>query len=196
MGCADYQELLSARLDGEDEAGRGDEVNAHLSTCADCRSWYDRAAHVTRLARIAPVQAAPDLVEVILAQAPLPRRRRGQATRWALGIVGAAQCALGATEMLATMVAAAHNATQTSSESAAWNIALAVAFIWSAIRARQANGLLPVLTTFTAIVLALSMLDISTGQAGYLREAWHLLTLLGLVLVIRLTRSNPSQRRA
>jgi predicted anti-sigma-YlaC factor YlaD len=95
--------------------------------------------------------------------------------------------------MLTTMVAAAHNGTQTSSESAAWNVALGVAFIWSAIRVRQAKGLLPVLTTFTAIVLALSMLDISTGQAGYLREAWHLLTLLGLMLVIRLIRSNPSQ---
>jgi predicted anti-sigma-YlaC factor YlaD len=141
------------------------------------------------------VQAVPDLVEVILAQAPLPRRRRPRerATRWALGIVGAAQCGLGVAEMLTTMVAAAHNGTQTSSESAAWNVALGVAFIWSAIRVRQARGILPVLTTFTAIVLALSMLDISTGQAGYLREAWHLLTLLGLMLVIRLIRSNPSQ---
>ncbi len=64
--------MLSAQLDGEDDAGERELVEDHLAGCADCRAWLDRAATVNRLTRTGPALAAPDLSAAIMAALNAP----------------------------------------------------------------------------------------------------------------------------
>jgi predicted anti-sigma-YlaC factor YlaD len=59
--------MLSAQLDGEDDAGERELVDEHLAGCADCRAWLDRAATVNRLTRTGPALTTPDLSASIMA---------------------------------------------------------------------------------------------------------------------------------
>jgi Putative zinc-finger len=51
MDCAQYREVLSARLDGEETAAEREAIDAHLTVCAACRRFADDAARITMLAR-------------------------------------------------------------------------------------------------------------------------------------------------
>jgi predicted anti-sigma-YlaC factor YlaD len=64
--------MLSAQLDGEDDAGERELVDDHLAGCADCRAWLDRAATVNRLTRTGPALATPDLSAAIMAALDAP----------------------------------------------------------------------------------------------------------------------------
>ena len=45
--CAEYEELISALLDGEQSAQECEEVQAHIATCPQCRAMYDAFAAVS-----------------------------------------------------------------------------------------------------------------------------------------------------
>ncbi|MGD9525229.1 zf-HC2 domain-containing protein [Pseudonocardia sp.] len=65
--CRECREIVSARLDGEagpEEVGGAD---AHLAQCPPCREFVERAARITRLARMAPVVPGPDLTDAVAA---------------------------------------------------------------------------------------------------------------------------------
>lgn len=68
MNCRHVQPLVSARMDGGhlssvQRAG----VEAHLATCATCRTFEDRSARVRTAVRIRPAERVPDLTEAIMA---------------------------------------------------------------------------------------------------------------------------------
>ncbi|MFI5494236.1 zf-HC2 domain-containing protein [Actinoplanes sp. NPDC051859] len=67
MACERWREMLSAQLDGEDDPADRVRVDEHLTGCAGCREWLDRAAAVNRLTRTALVADVPDLTDSILA---------------------------------------------------------------------------------------------------------------------------------
>ncbi|MCK2243311.1 MULTISPECIES: zf-HC2 domain-containing protein [unclassified Crossiella] len=202
MDCSNYQELLSARLDGEEppDAAR---LDAHLDACADCSAWYDRAARITRLARTGVAEAGPDLVAAVLAELP-PRRGVSllAVLRWALGLLGIAQVTLAMSVFLSPGGGDHHGggllaagATHLSHESAAWNLALGVAFGWAALRTRQVAGLVPVLGTFVVVLFGVSLLDLVRGGVAPTRVAAHLVALAGLVLIVLLARFGDSRHR-
>ena len=64
--CEDYQELLSAYLDGEADPGAVRQLDMHLDECLACRNWLDRAARVTRLARLNLAEPWPDISEAVV----------------------------------------------------------------------------------------------------------------------------------
>ncbi|GAA1748654.1 zf-HC2 domain-containing protein [Luedemannella helvata] len=119
MGCEDFREALSARLDGEAEPVGAAVTDAHLAGCPDCAAWYDAAAGVTRLARLRvaepePVLSATALAAVLDAVPPpsrgkrlrlfgpadAERRRRRATVLWRLlGCLGAAQFLLGVAQI-------------------------------------------------------------------------------------------------
>jgi predicted anti-sigma-YlaC factor YlaD len=198
--CPDCRESLSARLDGEDDPGERAAVDAHLTRCAECRAWQDRAARVTRLARTGLVEPVPDLADAVLVAAPPPRR-----VRWQLGLRGAL-AALGVGQLglaIGGVLAAAHSAdarghggaglggatlAHFSHESAAWNLALAVGFLWVAARAGRAAALVPVIGTFVVVLGGLSLLDLLRGSVETSRLASHVVVLLGLLVLLVLAR--------
>jgi predicted anti-sigma-YlaC factor YlaD len=198
VDCTRCCEALSARLDGEESAAEREEIDAHLATCIACRQFADQAAHVTRLARTGVATQEPDIVEAVLAVAPRSRRPQlSTALRVLLGLVGLAQI-----EVAFVGVLGAHNSvhsaqgvvlqgasvTHFAHESAAWNLALGVGFLWVARRSSRTSGMVPMLATFMVVLTVLVVMDVVAGGVDAVRLLGHGLVLLGLILVIVLDR--------
>ncbi|GLZ45478.1 hypothetical protein Acsp06_16630 [Actinomycetospora sp. NBRC 106375] len=66
MNCLRCRRLTSAELDAEATTDELAEARAHLADCAACREHRERSAAVSRLARAAATEPAPDLVDAIL----------------------------------------------------------------------------------------------------------------------------------
>jgi predicted anti-sigma-YlaC factor YlaD len=197
--CTECREALSARLDGEDDAGEATAVDTHLTGCGDCRRWADRAAAVTRLARTASVAPFPDLVATVMAAAPIPRRVHVHVRtplRVVLACAGFGQLWLAVSGILLASARGAHggaelggaNLEHLTHESAAWNLALAVGFLWVAARHRRAGALVPLVGAFVAMLAALSLPDLLSGEVELSREASHVVALLGLLALMALGR--------
>jgi predicted anti-sigma-YlaC factor YlaD len=199
MGCARWRELVSARLDGEDDPADRPLVEEHLAGCADCRAWLDQAATVNRLTRTGVTTAVPDLTGAILGALPdtlAPARRRPvKAVLYvALAVVGAVQLILGLAQVgggaVNGQVHAGLDATPGHlwHESAAWNVAVGAAFLFLALRRSRPTGLVPMLTAFVGMLLLLSVNDLTAGRVDAARLVSHGFVLLGYLLVVALSR--------
>ncbi|MCD2189835.1 zf-HC2 domain-containing protein [Actinomycetospora soli] len=201
MTCEDCREEISADLDGESDADGRAAVEAHLGTCPGCRAWREGAVVVTRSARTAPADPGPDLVALVLPAAP--RRRVGPwAARVGLAAVGVAQLVLGVLALTGTtghgdaaMLGA--DVAHMGHESAAWNLALGVAFLAGARWVRHVAGLLPVLGAFILVLGTLSAVDLLAGRVEPARILAHGLVVVGFVLALHLgRRPAPAPRPA
>ncbi|MPQ98409.1 hypothetical protein GB931_10870 [Modestobacter sp. I12A-02628] len=190
MSCAPFREALSARLDGEDPGLPVAELDAHLAHCDGCAPWAERAALVTRRARVAPVTVTPDLTHAVLSALParLPAARQGsgrladRVLRAALVLLAVAQGVLAWPSLVHgvdDMSAPAHVAHETG----AWNAALAVAFLAVAAAPRLAAGALPLLGSFVAVLTVVTVRDLAAGRVDADRALTHVLLLTGLLLV-------------
>ncbi len=197
MTCADCREAISARLDGEELPGEAAAVDAHLDACPACREFAERAARVTRLTRTRPAEDGPDLVAAVVAAAPAPRRAPGL-LRAALAAVGVGQLGLAVSGVVAAAGAAHHggglagaSTAHFSHESAAWNLAIAVAFLWVASSRSRGSALVSMLGAFVAALTLLSGVDLLVGRVEPGRLLTHGLVVAGLVLVVALRRVTP-----
>jgi predicted anti-sigma-YlaC factor YlaD len=202
MDCDRCREAISAALDGEADAAERAGTEAHLAGCPACRAWQHEAAAVTRRARTGIAGGGPDLAARVVAHAPGPRARwRGTAARVGLAVVGVAQAAIGVVSLLGA-VTHAHAFTDplvvlgagiahATHESAAWNLALGVAFLVGALWSRHLAGLLPVLGAFIAVLGVVSGLDLVAGRVDPGRVASHLLLVAGFVLGLAVVRTVP-----
>jgi predicted anti-sigma-YlaC factor YlaD len=201
MQCDPYREAVSARLDGEPLGMPADTLDAHLAGCRGCASWADRAAVVTRRARLAAAPPVPDLTAAVLAALPADRtgaaaraRLVGTALRLALLAVGVAQALVAWPELhgIMAMTAPAHMAHET----AAWNLGVAAAFLAVAGAPRLAAGALPFLGTFTVLLTAVTAADLVAGRVPADRALGHLLLLAGVALVGGLAWRGSRRRSA
>lgn len=196
VNCTQCRESLSARLDGEDSEAERDMVDLHLITCPACQAFADAAARVTRLARTTVATREPDVVAAVLAAAP--RSRRPQliaAARVLLGLVGLAQAELALVDMIGAhnsghggVVLEGASVAHFAHESAAWNLALGVGFLWVAYRSSRPSGMVPTLATFVMVLTVLVVMDAMAGGVDAPRLLGHGLVVLGLVLVVVLDR--------
>ncbi|QGN48320.1 zf-HC2 domain-containing protein [Micromonospora sp. WMMD558] len=199
MGCEQWREVLSAQLDGEETPAERAAAEAHLSGCGDCRSWFDRAAAVTRRARLSVPLPGTDLTDAVLAAlpAPAPRRRRGRLVlglRAVLGLIGALQLLLGLVQ-IGRGAAGAHVHTAGTvgaghlwHESAAWNVAVGAGFLFVAARRTPPTGLVPMLSAFVGTLLLLSVNDLVLGRVDGSRLVSHAFLLAGYAVVVALSR--------
>ncbi|WP_430791168.1 zf-HC2 domain-containing protein [Actinoplanes sp. G11-F43] len=198
MACERWREMLSAQLDGEDDPVLRPLVDEHLAGCAGCREWLDRAAAVNRLTLTAPVPEVPDLSAAILAALPpVPRRRRipvAALLYLALALIGAVQLILGLTQVGGGVSAGtAHHglgATQGHlwHESAAWNVAVGAGYLFIGLRRSRPTGLVPMLTAFVAMLLLISVTDLTGGRVDVGRLVGHGFVIVGYLLVVALAR--------
>ncbi|PRY44596.1 putative anti-sigma-YlaC factor YlaD [Umezawaea tangerina] len=175
-------------------------TDAHLASCAACRKWQQDVATITRGLRIRPAVEVPDLTAQILAATPppLPRPRttRGWYPRMVLAGIGVAQLTLGLAQVFSTGgtdVHAAHGSPHLFNESTAWNLALGLGMLWTALRPKASTGLLPVMAGFVTVLTLFSTHDLITGTATLARITTHLFLVLGLVvlLIVHRTRHTP-----
>jgi len=191
--CADCREALSARMDGEEEPLPPALVDEHLSDCPACQRWHTTAGVITRSIRVRPAAATPDLTERIMAAAAPPEkvRRRRDALRWALGGVAFVQLCLALAQLLgvdhtAHLVAGAGE--HLFNESTAWNLGVAIGLLAAATRPAFARGLLPALAVFVAVLVAVSIADVVSGNVGAARLGSHSVVIIGLALLALVDR--------
>jgi predicted anti-sigma-YlaC factor YlaD len=191
MQCARVREAVSARLDGEPLGMPAGELDDHLAGCPACTGWAEAAALVTRRARIASSASIPDLTATILSALPreLPGARTaaraqlaGLALRVALVTVALAQAGL-AWPALVSGAGAMSAPVHMAHESAAWNLAVAAAFLAVAAGPRLAAGALAFLGSFALLLVPLTVADLAAGHVHADRAAAHLLLLTGTAIV-------------
>ena len=191
MRCDRAREAASARLDGEPLGASATALDQHLSACPDCARWLAAATRLTRQARLGPA-AVPDLADSITTDIVLPTRRvlrRRAVLRLLLVVVGVAQLAIALPAIVGDsigMVMSEHGA----HEAAAWNLALAAAFVAAAITPRRAAGLVPLLGTFILVLSALTVHDVAAGLVGVDRVLSHVAAVVGLMLLLVLDRNE------
>jgi predicted anti-sigma-YlaC factor YlaD len=197
VGCDRCREVLSAGLDDEATSSERAGADAHAATCAECRRWLDDAAAVTRLARASLVTGGGiDVTEQVLAAAP-GRRRAAFATvlRALLLALGIAQLMLATLQVTALSVDShVHNEAARGGatpghlwhESAAWNAAVGIAFIWVATRRTRPAGVIAILSAFIGALLLLSIDDLIAGRVEPSRLSSHGFIVAGYVIVLAL----------
>ncbi|MFV2103931.1 zf-HC2 domain-containing protein [Micromonospora sp. LOL_024] len=203
MGCEQWREMLSAQLDGEETPAERPAADEHLAACGDCQGWYERAAAVTRRARLTLTGPGVDLTETVLAALPSapPRRRlRGRVPtglRAALGLVGALQLVLGLSQVARGPAAGHQHALGEAlasghlwHESAAWNVAVGAGFLFVATRRARPTGLVPMLTAFVATLVLLSVNDLATSRVDPARLVSHAFLLAGYAIVVAMSREQ------
>jgi predicted anti-sigma-YlaC factor YlaD len=183
MECTKIREACSAALDGEPTAVAPGAIAEHLESCAACRGFVDDA-HAMRRAFTNGRPDGPDMTDLVLAAARAERHPRGPGTtalRLGLFAVAAAQLALAVPTLLfgSDEGAPLHIA----HEVGAWNLALAVGFVFAAWRPLRAVGLLPFAAALSAGLLATAVVDVLDGRAIALTETTHLLELAGTALL-------------
>lgn len=191
VDCSTCREALSARLDGEDEGVPAAEVDAHLETCADCREWQETATSLNRTLRVRAATPVPDLAAAVLDSAPpiTPPAPRGWLVRTALGGVAVAQLTLGLAQVLGTGSsphgghASGLGSSHLFNESTAWNLALGLGLLWTALRPAATVGVLPVTAAFVAVLIPYSASDLLDGTATPGRVLSHSLLLAALALL-------------
>lgn len=208
MGCEQFQEALSARLDGEAEPIPAADTDAHLRHCHACRTWQHAAMAVTRAVRVQPAAVMASLDTAALWRKARPGRPRlRNALRLTLGTLGAAQFLLGmaqvarnsAAEHVHAVAGGGATAGHLWHESAAWNVAVGAGFAWSAWSRTRPTGALPILSAFVALLALLSANDVLAGQVQQIRLASHGFVVAGYLIVLtlchpRLDPGAPPQR--
>lgn len=189
MRCAECREQISARLDDEDDPGLRTAVDEHLASCASCREWQERAAQVTRLARMTVAKQTPDVTAAVLAAAPRGRRgRMRQVLRLVLALLAVGQIGIGLASIDGVLRSGAPAGgvlpAHFSHEFAAFTIAVGIGFAWVAWRTSRAAGLVPTLATFVLVLAALEVIDLARGYADHARLLSHSLVPAGLIVIL------------
>jgi predicted anti-sigma-YlaC factor YlaD len=183
---------MSARLDGEALGVSERLVDGHLNSCSACREWQRRAEVLHRATRVAAAADVPDLSAAILAaagekQALPPVSHR--IARLGLALVATLQLSIALPGMLfgsdfAVSLHLAH-------ELASWELALAIGFLFAAIRPARAWGMLPLVAALVGCLIATSVVDVTSRHAGF-GETTHGLELVGLACLWALARPMHS----
>jgi len=183
MDCTKIREACSAALDGESTGIEPGAVAMHLESCSACRGFVDDA-HAIRRAFTDGRPSGPDVTDLVLAAARAERHAPGPGTsalRLGLVAIAAAQLVLAVPTLLfgddeGAPLHVAH-------EVGAWNLALAVAFLFAAWRPLRALGLLPFTAALSIGLLGTAVFDVLNGRAIALTETTHLLELAGTALL-------------
>jgi predicted anti-sigma-YlaC factor YlaD len=166
-------------------------LDHHITTCPECSVWFEEATRLTRMSRLGMVEV-PDLADLITENVVLPARRvlrRRLMLRLSLCLVGLVQLWIALVGLAGDSIGMAMSEHATH-EAAAWNLALAAAFIAAASSPRRAAGLTPLLATFIVTLGILSVHDYAAGAVSVGRLATHLAAVVGLLLVLAVDRAE------
>jgi predicted anti-sigma-YlaC factor YlaD len=192
MDCDSAREAISARIDNEDTGVPGAALAAHLSGCAACRAWEQRAHVITRRARLGGAFLDHDLSAGVLAAVspPAARRSRGVVQRAALIAVAVTQLAI--TVPLLLLGHDHDGGAHAAHELGSFGLALAIAFCVGAIRPALAAGLAWPCCIASAGLAGTAILDLLDGQTFSADEAQHLIALAGALLLLWQARTGST----
>jgi predicted anti-sigma-YlaC factor YlaD len=206
VDCVTAREAISAIIDGEPAGVSLTDLDRHLSGCAACAAWKRHAEDVSRRSRVAKLEPIPDLSGAVLARVSLPRPRTAWLRRWlpaALIVVAVVQIGIGIAQLFVPLLghAGAGHAEPLAGfghverETAAFNIAVGVALLWTALGpARAVKNLLPLLLTLVILLALVTAFDLGSGEVSWIRISTHLPVLLATLTVLVLRRIHPEPR--
>ena len=196
MECTRIREACSAVLDNETTDLTPIMIEHHLRACGECRHFVADARTI-RSALAAATVPAPDLASRISGAARATKMRAfdlALALRLGLVAVAIAQLALAWPGLVfgtdeGAPIHVAH-------EVGAWDLALAVGFLFAAWRPLRAVGLLPFVVALSAGLVLTAVVDVAHGRAHSLIETTHLLELVGAGLLWLLVAPRAGRRTA
>lgn len=194
MLCADCQEALSARSDGELSELEEQLVAAHVLTCTACREFGEHIDALNRSVRVRPAEQVPDLSASILAAArPVPAAmpRSREWVRYVLVWVGLVQVVLAAPPLLGSV---SGTSVHVAREVGSFDLAIGVGLLVVAWQPRRAAGLLPMVSALVGALVVTAVLDVTMGRVGVAAEMPHILDLIGLAALWTLARSLTERR--
>jgi predicted anti-sigma-YlaC factor YlaD len=174
---------MSAVLDGEPTAETSAALSAHVRSCADCSRYLERARALDTLTHAVRTDG-PDLTAQVLERARAQRHRPDPWTSsLRLGLVAVAIAQLGLA--LPGLIYGTDEGApiHVAHEVGAWDLALAIGFVFAAWRPLRAVGLLPLAAALSAGLILTAIVDVAHGRAVALTETTHLLELVGTMLL-------------
>jgi len=184
MDCDRAREAVSARIDGEDGGVPDIDLSAHLSGCAGCRAWEQRAHVVTRRARLGGAFLDRDLSAQVLAAVPVTPARRARTVSQRAGLAAVAALQVAITIPLLIFGHDRGAGVHAAHELGSFDLALAIAFCVGAIRPALSAGLAWPCGIAAGGLVGTAVIDMIGGQTFGVDEAQHLVALAGALLLI------------
>ena len=184
--CAQMQEAISALVDGEDPGLDPSLVDAHVATCASCRS-HQEFVHGLRRGELRAAEPQGDLAPKVVRSA----RGLDGVWTWTFPRIVLAVCAV---VILVTSIGdlfggsdiEVHDARHLGAFALAYAIALGVVVV----RPARARTVLPISVVVTAALVITAVIDIVDGAVSLTRELSHLPEIISLVAVWLLARTG------
>jgi predicted anti-sigma-YlaC factor YlaD len=190
MRCDRIREAISARIDGEDPGLPADALDAHLTACAACREWQQRAHVVTRRARIGGSYLDHDLTPRVITAASSARAGRGRRLTQRTALIAAAAAQLAITVPLLVLGHDHDAGLHAAHELGSFNLALAIAFAAGAVRPALSAGLAWPCGIAAAGLAGTAVVDLFAGQTFGADEAQHLVAVAGAALLVWQARTS------
>lgn len=169
-------------------------IDEHVDGCEDCRSWLSDVDEVTRALSLRTasqttfVDAALELWDARAAQADDVRSAAG---RILLGVAALGCLVVGAL-IAADSAGHTHIGVTAHREVIILEIALALGLACAALKPRVfLAGILPILGIVAVVNLAVSAVNLVTGNSTLIAEIAHLPFLLGLIGAYLVHRADP-----
>ena len=197
MNCILVREAISARLDGEALGIPEAELEKHVYTCVECRSFSSVATSQHRSLRVTVAPPVPDLTSSVLHA--LGNREEDRAAhqsdvntaRQLLVFAALLQVALTAPGLLGDAVRPLH----LDHELGAWDLALAFGLLFAAWRPERAWGMLPLVAAVAVGLAATTAIDVMGGRVALTNELAHSSEVIGVFFLwnlARVWRHDPS----
>ena len=192
VDCETARLAISSSADGETIAER-EALSHHVETCSPCRA-YEQRVHQMRPRPVHAVSAPSSAFSERVLEALEPDRSTSAESRFlrvALGIVGV----LALIQSLPDLFAAGSGTNEHMARHlGVFTAALAVGFIYTALRPRRVGGLLPVAAVISIGLVVTAVIDVTAGHTPIAGETTHVLEIVGLVVMWLLTRFERPRR--
>jgi predicted anti-sigma-YlaC factor YlaD len=189
MTCERWRDALSALLDHEDPGIDQLELQQHLQTCTDCRTFERDVAALHRVTRVRSAEPVPDLSGAIMATIAPRANPHDVVLGWlrsGLTFVGVLVVAR-ATALLLS------NTAENPAHLAAWDLAFGGALLFAAWQPERARGMLPMALLLIVSMTTASLIEINDGHPASHGLVFHVTELLGVVLLALLARHRHTR---
>jgi predicted anti-sigma-YlaC factor YlaD len=195
LNCDEARIDISSKLDGEPVVD-DDELRAHVGSCREC-ARFEREAGALRASARAPVAVEPTGVVDRVLSALEPDRSTSPESKFLrvlLGVVGI----VGIVQSVPDLFAPGDGVNAHASRHlGVFMAALAVGFVYTALRPRRIGGLLPVAAVLSAGLVVTAVIDVASGRTPLVGETAHIVEIVGLAVMWILTRlERPRGPRA
>jgi predicted anti-sigma-YlaC factor YlaD len=194
VDCNAARLAISSQTDGELPVDPR-AIAHHLETCGACRSYERRISGLNPPAVRAVSAPSSALAERVLGALEPDRSTSAESRflRVALGVVGVLAFVQALPELLDPGPGLhAH----TSRHLGVFTAALAVGFVYTALRPRRVGGLLPVAAVISLGLVVTGVIDVTSGRTPVAGEAAHVLEIVGLAIMWMLTRFERPRRES